>query len=93
MPEKSAVNILARIIGLELMRTPYTNQSRIPVTKKEYINREMPEVSLVFTVLMTWGMNEAVVIKAATKPRRSIILFDLNEIKNPLNKQSLSKGL
>ena len=37
-----------------------------------YIDREIPEVSLVLIVFTAWGKNEMVVLKAAVKPMISM---------------------
>lgn len=66
---KSSVTALATTSGKLLLNRPKRNHSKVPVAKREYINNEMPVVSFVRIVLIACGRNEAVVNKAAAKPK------------------------
>jgi hypothetical protein len=59
---------LARLTGIFEEKIPYRSHIRVPNAKREYIARDIPEVSFVLIVLMACGMNEAVVHAAATSP-------------------------
>jgi hypothetical protein len=59
----------AAVIGILDVKIPNNNHSKVPNVNNPYMYKEMPEVSFVFIVCKAWGKNEAVVHKAATKPR------------------------
>jgi len=47
---------------------PYISHKKVPIVNTTYIDREIPEVSLVLMVFTACGKNEMVVLKAAAKP-------------------------
>jgi hypothetical protein len=65
---KTRVMPLATLTGRLLLNKPYNNQSRVPVVKTVYMEREIPSVFRVFMVLKAWGRKEIVVQKAAASP-------------------------
>lgn len=69
MEAKIRVMPLARLTGRLEENIPKSNQSKVPNAKREYMAREIPEVSFVLMVLMAWGIKEAVVQAAAASPR------------------------
>jgi hypothetical protein len=62
--------LLAMLTGKLLVSKPYISHNKVPVVKTVYIDRDMPDVSFVFMVLMAWGTNEMVVPKAASSPSK-----------------------
>ena len=91
---KSSVMALATRMGILLLYNPNRNHSKVPVAKSEYINNDIPLVSFVWIVFIACGRNEAVVNKAAAKPKIVIafmILFD-NYLKSELEVTGLKKN-
>jgi hypothetical protein len=66
--EKTKVTALADIIGMLPENRPNNNHSKVPNANREYIDKEMPEVSFVRIVLIACGRKETVVQAAATRP-------------------------
>lgn len=62
---------LATITGMPWLNMPYISHKTVPNVNSEYINSDMPDVSLVLMVLMAWGKKEMEVQSAATKPMMS----------------------
>lgn len=75
MVANTSVIPFAIIMGISLLPIPYNNQSKVPEANNAYIPSEMPEVFLVWMVLMAWGIKEMVVQVAAIKPRMVIRLI------------------
>jgi hypothetical protein len=63
------VTALATKMGILLLKSPNNNQPKVPNAKREYINNEMPAVFFVRMVFMACGRKDAVVKKAAAKPK------------------------
>ena len=68
MKAKMKVTMLAPMTAKSLMMKPWTVHKATPSTNIEYINKEIPEVSLVLMTWMAWGINDALVRMAAMKP-------------------------
>ena len=66
--DKINVNKFAAIIGKSLVRIPYTSHNATPAQKNENIPNDKSLAEPDFQVLITWGRNEIVVQKAATRP-------------------------
>ena len=64
---KTSVMILAAIMGRLLLIIPKESHSRVPIANSEYMNSEMPLVSLDLMVFMACGKKEDVVKIAAVK--------------------------
>lgn len=79
MAAKRNVTALATVTGILLVSRPNDNQSKVPTVNSQYIDKEMPEVSLVRMVLTACGIKEAVVQMAAAKP---IMVIQLIVIKS-----------
>ena len=60
--------MLATITGVLLVNIPYNNHKIQPVVNSKYIDKEIPEVSLVLMVFIACGKKEAVVPNAAVNP-------------------------
>ena len=69
-----SVTAFAINTGILLLNIPKRNQSKVPVAKREYINKDMPLVSFVRMVLIACGRKDTVVNTAAAKPK-SVIKF------------------
>lgn len=63
---------MATITGMPLLNIPYVSHKTVPKVNNEYMNSDMPEVSLVLMVLIACGKKEIEVQSAATKPIMSI---------------------
>lgn len=59
---------LAAATGTLGVIIPYISHKNVPTVNTTYMDKEMPEVSLVRIVLTACGKNETVVLKAAIKP-------------------------
>ena len=59
--------------GTLLLNNPNKNHKKVPDVKSEYINKEIPDVSLVRIVLIACGKKDVVVNIAAAKPINVII--------------------
>jgi len=65
---KTRVMALAIATGRLPLRMPYMSQQRVPAVNKPYIASDIPDVFLVWMVLMAWGKKEMVVPQAARYP-------------------------
>jgi hypothetical protein len=65
---KTSVTALAAVTGILLLNKPNKNHNKVPNVKSEYIDNEMPDVSLVRMVLTACGKKETVVQNAAINP-------------------------
>lgn len=66
--EKTNVTALAATIGMLWVNKPNKSHNSVPKAKREYMNKDIPEVSFVCIVLMAWGKKEIVVQTAAASP-------------------------
>ena len=69
MDANSKVTALAIITGILWLKSPKRNQSKVPPAKREYIDSDIPLVSLVRMVLIACGRKDEVVDIAAAKPK------------------------
>ena len=65
---------MAAVTGMFAVNNPNNNHSNVPNAKREYIDKDIPEVSFVRMVFMACGKKEVVVQTAAAKPI-IVILF------------------
>ncbi len=70
--EETPVMAFPMIKGPDPISIPYINQRMMPVKKRTYIAREIPEVSFVLIVLTACGKKAIVVKVAAIYPSISI---------------------
>jgi len=68
VPASSKVIELAKMIGQESFRMPYTNQNATPSVKSAYMPREISAVWRERMIFHTWGKKESVVRVAAAVP-------------------------
>ena len=90
----SSVTALAIATGMLLLNNPNKNHSNVPNVKSEYIDNDIPLVSLVRMVLIACGRNDAVVENAAAKPitvMGSIIYF--NSLIKGINTRKLLQNM
>lgn len=69
---KSRVTALAEMMGVLELNRPNNNHKSVPKVNKEYMNRDIPDVSFVRMVLIACGRNEIVVQNAAASPTNVI---------------------
>lgn len=76
---KTKINVMlfAKIRGKSLKRNPYIIHKNIPTPKITNISKDISLVSFNFHILITCGMNEMVVMVAATKPITVVIFITL----------------
>jgi hypothetical protein len=68
------INVMAfaKATGKLGVMIPYINHMNVPKVNTAYMDKDIPEVSLVRMVFIACGKKEMVVLKAATKPMISI---------------------
>lgn len=72
---RTKVIAFATITGIFVVNNPYKSHNNVPVVNKEYIDKEIPEVSFVLIVCKACGKKDIVVQKAATNP--SVVINDV----------------
>jgi hypothetical protein len=68
MDANTRVMPLAILTGIFLLSKPYSNHRKVPKVKREYMERDILDVSLVLIVFSAWGIKEEVVAAAAPRP-------------------------
>lgn len=69
---KTKVIAFATITGMFAVNNPYKSHNKVPVVNKEYIDKEIPEVSFVLIVCKACGKKDMVVQNAAANPNAVI---------------------
>jgi hypothetical protein len=89
MDAKTSVTALAMVTGILPVSKPKVSHSNVPTVNSQYMDREMPEVSLVRMVFIACGIKEAVVQIAAAKPIsviQSIVIKSMSVILAMVNR-------